>query len=405
MLHQLYDIHTSCVGFDGQIMPSLEEKASACLMAIGHLYCGRVLQAHPTRGEFLGCSKRDYDTFSQMTMRDMDGAHRTVLATTKSLCFPQDEDRRLLWFSLYDCPGSVAEWLSHSLPYHFVTGRANEDVEIFAIEVISKLLSSPSFPSNQILANCALLACVMVGVQFDKKDIVRIDKSSALPRFANALVEQFQTTLWAWYGGDLSDDNIGVAPSWAGGFIKIICLALESAKKYYYPLFPAMRNLDVCRKIYSRVRSSEQNPPWELLDALRNALRFTLAAAKVSQDPADLWNSQHFWIGDSHSPEDFDWLVDYLEYIDSYNQEAVFEILLLLVVMKVRCSAAKQNQFFKCLIACMGSDMPVHLRHAALRLAHSAREEMVSIDAIDLDQVLPCYPDCNFSAARCNTLR
>jgi len=27
--------------------------------------------------------------------------------------------------------------------------------------------------------------------------------------------------------------------------------------------------------------------------------------------------------------------------------------------------------------------MPVHLRHAALRLAHSAREEMVSIDAID----------------------
>ncbi|KAG2053064.1 hypothetical protein BDR06DRAFT_486703 [Suillus hirtellus] len=144
-----------------------------------------------------------------------------------------------------------------------------------------------------------------------------------------------------------------------------------------------MRNLDACRKIYSRVRSSEQNPSWELLGALQYALRFTLAAAKVSRDPADLWNMQYFWMGDSHSPEDFDWLVDYLEYIDSDNQEAVFDILLLLVVIKVRCSAAKQNQFFKCLIACMGSDMPVHLRHAALRLAHSAREEIVSIGAID----------------------
>ncbi|KAG2093094.1 uncharacterized protein F5147DRAFT_721288 [Suillus discolor] len=220
----------------------------------------------------------------------------------------------------------------------------------------------------------------MIGVQFDKKDIVRIDKSSALPRFANALLEQFQTTLWTWYGGDLSEDNTGAAPSWAWNFIKVICLVLESAKNYHHLSLHAMRNLDVCRKIYSRVRSSEQNFPWELLGALQNALRFMLAAAKVSRDPADLWNSQYFWIGDSHSPEDFEWLV---EYIDPDNQEAVFDILLLLVVIEVRCSPAKRHQFFKSIIACMGSHMPAHLRHAALRLAHSAREEMVSIDTID----------------------
>jgi len=131
------------------------------------------------------------------------------------------------------------------------------------------------------------------------------------------------------------------------------------------------------------VRSSEQNPPWELLGALRNAVRFTLAAAKVSRDPAHLWNGQPFWTGDSYSPEDFDWLVDYLEYIDSDDQEAVFDILLLLVVIKVRCSPAKRHRFFKSLITYMSSHIPVHLRHAALRLAHSAREEMVSIDVID----------------------
>ncbi|KAG1820645.1 hypothetical protein EV424DRAFT_889943 [Suillus variegatus] len=175
MLHQLYDIYTSCVGFHGQIMPSLEEKASACLMAMSHLYCGHVLKAHPTSGKFLGCRERDYDTFCQMIQRNIKDVDQTVLIVTRNLCLPQDDDHSFPW-DLYDSPNSVMEWLSHSLPYHFVVGRVNENVQRLAIDVISQLLSSPSSPSNQIIANCALLACVMVGVQFDKKDIVRIDK-------------------------------------------------------------------------------------------------------------------------------------------------------------------------------------------------------------------------------------
>ncbi|KAG1790612.1 uncharacterized protein HD556DRAFT_682288 [Suillus plorans] len=387
MLHQLYDIYTSCVGFHGQIMPSLEEKASACLMAMSHLYCGHVLKAHPTSGKFLGCRERDYDTFDQMIQRNIKDVDQRVLIVTRNLCFLQDEDRRFLWFSLYDCPGSVAEWLSHSLPYHFVTGRANEKVEIFAIEVISKLLSSTSSPSNQIMANCALLACVMVGVQFDKKDIVRIDKSSALPRFANTLLEQFEITLWTRYD-DLSDDSTGIAYREAN-LIEAICLVLKSAKNYYNPSLHAMRNLDACRKIYSRIKSywAEQHNPWELMDdpqnTLQNALRFTLTAAKVSRDPVNLWHCQCLGTGDSHSPEDFDWLIDYLdECIRFDDDEALFDILLLLFSRKVRCSPAKRHQFLNSLIACMHSNT-VHLRHAALRLAHSAREDIVLIDAID----------------------
>jgi len=179
MLPQLYDVLISCVGFHGQIIPSSEEKASACTMALGHLYCGRVLQAYPGRGEFLCRGRRDYDEFSKMSMRDLGGANHVVLALTMQLCLPEGEDEdELLWhtFWLRQCPDSVLQWLSHSLPYHFVTGRANADVEELAIEAISKLLSSPSSPSNQIIANCTLLACVMAGVQFDKKDIFRIDK-------------------------------------------------------------------------------------------------------------------------------------------------------------------------------------------------------------------------------------
>jgi hypothetical protein len=142
-----------------------------------------------------------------------------------------------------------------------------------------------------------------------------------------------------------------------------------------------MRNLDVCKKIYSRARSSEQNHSWELLGALQNALRFTLVAARVSRDPAQLWNHQYFWTNDSHSPEDFDWLVDYFDYM--YKEEEVFDILLLLDVMKLRCSPAKQYLLIENLIVYMDSDIPHDLRHTALRLAHSAREEIASIDNID----------------------
>jgi hypothetical protein len=178
MLHQLCDIFTSCVGFHGQIVPSLEEKASTCIMAISHLYCGRVLQAHPGRGEFLGRGKRDYNMFMKVTEMDICTVNETVLAPAMQLCSPEDDGEEFSWYSFWldECPDSVLEWLSHSLPYLFVTGRVNQDLEEFAVELISKLLSSPSTPSTQLIANCTLLACVMIGVQVDKKDIVRIDK-------------------------------------------------------------------------------------------------------------------------------------------------------------------------------------------------------------------------------------
>ncbi|KAG2092501.1 uncharacterized protein F5147DRAFT_433605 [Suillus discolor] len=388
MLHQLYDTYTSCVGFHGQVIPSLKGKASACSVAMSHLYCGRVLQAYPTRGEFLGCSKRDYDTFLQMTQRDIDKADKMVLTAAMNLCLPQDGDDSFGWIFLYGCPDSVVEWLSHSLPYYFVTRRTNEGMQEIGTNVISKLLSSTSSPSNQIIANCTLLACVMIGVQFDKKDIIRIDKSSALPRFANTLLEQFEITLRTRYGGDLSDDSTASA-SCDYILIEVICLVLESAKDYYNSSssLHAMRNLDVCRKIDSRIRSSraEQNSPRYLLEemqnALPNALRFTLTAAKISRDPVKLWHCQCLGTGDSHSPEDFDWLVDYLDECIRFDEKEVsFDILLVLFVIKVRYSPAKQHQFFSSLVTCLHTD---ELRHAALRLAHSAREDIVLIDAID----------------------
>ncbi|KIK44210.1 hypothetical protein CY34DRAFT_11222 [Suillus luteus UH-Slu-Lm8-n1] len=109
------------------------------------------------------------------------------------------------------------------------------------------------------------------------------------------------------------------------------------------------------------------------------------AAANVSRDPDELWYVSWDLQGDSesHSPEDFDWLVDYFDFIYSDDHEAAYDILLLLGSMGVCCSPAKQHLFIERLVACMDSNMPPHLRHAALRATHSAREGIASINATD----------------------
>ncbi|KAG1785816.1 uncharacterized protein HD556DRAFT_92259 [Suillus plorans] len=371
MLHQLFDIFMSCVDSQRRIVLSLKEKASACATALSHLYYGRVLQAYPDRDQFIIHGRRDFDVFFEIYTHTTD---RALLNATLNLC------RRNSWRAPFSeaCPDSVHEQLSHLLPYHFATGRANEYIENLAITVIWKLLSPPSSPSDQILANCTLLACVMVGVQVDKKDVVRIDKSSALPLLSESLVAQFQKALWAWDGGELDNDSTGVARR-AWKLLDIINRILELARGRYFGSTHSMRNLDVCRKIYSRTRSSDASVS---LAAPRNALHFTFAAAKVSRDPARVWVLS-WWGNEPHSPEDFDWVVDYFDLIYSNDHEAAYDILLLLGSMGVCCSPAKQRLFIERLIACMDSNMPLHLRHAALRVAHSAREQIASIDAMD----------------------
>jgi hypothetical protein len=171
-LHQLYDVYTSCLDIQRRIAPSLEEKASACTMALCHLYCNRILQGHPTY-EFLSEGSTDYGVFHEMFKRT---EVNELVATIKLVIAKNGSP--LSWSSpkFRTCPDTVLKRLSHALPFHFVIGQVDEDVEKLAMTVVSGLLRPTSSPSPQIIANCTLLACVMVGVQFDEKDIVRVDK-------------------------------------------------------------------------------------------------------------------------------------------------------------------------------------------------------------------------------------
>ncbi|KAG1878841.1 hypothetical protein F4604DRAFT_1923512 [Suillus subluteus] len=126
--------------------------------------------AYPGHSNFFGWETQDDDVLSGTL--DSGIANHMVVATTPKFCSPEGVS-----FLIPDTDSIPAlGQLLHVLPYHFVTEQVEESVRKFAIAVISKLLSSPSLPSNQIIANCTFLACVMVGVQFDKKDIIQINK-------------------------------------------------------------------------------------------------------------------------------------------------------------------------------------------------------------------------------------
>ncbi|KAG2133305.1 hypothetical protein DEU56DRAFT_981542 [Suillus clintonianus] len=375
-LHQLYDIYESCVDVQSRIVPSLEKKASVCAMALSHLYCGRALQTYTghcflhseiSRSRF----RTDFELFSRMSERCK--SQDNVFALSARLSYKERWDRDLHPIK-YSEPAH--EWLSHILPYYFFAGRVDEDVERLAIAVISRLLS-PSSPSTQIIANCTFLACIMIGVRFDKKDIVRIDKSSALDLLAKSLWEQFQITLW----GNLDGDGIRVRRR-VWDLTDVIYRMLELLPQP--PSSQVKWNLDLCRKMYSRARTSEQDP----LAALRRAQRFMfdiVPKARIRsnddvKDPTWLWRHHVPLRGNSHLPQDFDWLVDYLEVVD---HDMACDILLLMSSMGVSCSSAKKHLFIKRLIACMDSSMPYRLRHHALRAAHSSRKVLTSIDAFD----------------------
>jgi hypothetical protein len=186
--------------------------------------------------------------------------NNTVVAMVVNLCWSTTPD--------YSIPDAVPalEQLLHLLPYQFVTGRADKYVENIAIAVMSKLVSSTSSsPSKQTIANCTLLACAMVGVQFDKKDIIRIDKSAALPQITQSLLTRFQRVLWAWHGGDPEEDSTGVTLR-ALKLLDIICRILELAEcPFDASSGDAMRNLKMCEM---HCTSRTPLPDWMCLESI-----------------------------------------------------------------------------------------------------------------------------------------
>jgi hypothetical protein len=122
ILHQLFDVYLSCLDAKGQVILSLEEKASTCTMALCHLYCGRILQGLPAYGfvsqetlDFAVFGKEgvDRNTLERMLARTkVDG--NVLVATIKLIVAKYGLPS---WWSppkFGACRLPVLEWLSHS---------------------------------------------------------------------------------------------------------------------------------------------------------------------------------------------------------------------------------------------------------------------------------------------------
>lgn len=110
--------------------------------------------------------------------------------------------------------------------------------------------------------------------------------------------------------------------------------------------------------------------------------RFAVNRTRARSNHDWLWQHQITWQGNSHSQEDFHWLVDYLSDVCSNDRKTASDILVLLSTsMSVSRSSANQCPYIEKLVACMGSNMPPRLRHAALCAAHSSQEALAFIDA------------------------
>jgi len=118
----------------------------------------------------------------------------------------------------------------------------------------------------------------------------------------------------------------------------------------------------------------------------RNSLRLAIVTGcpgfLKSTDVALIWDGAFDWTGDTRTPEDFDWLVDFLVHFRTHSAwdfDAMADALLALSAMRGLGSLAKRDNYFDSIIFSMEIDKPSRLRHAALRAVFDARLELVNI--------------------------
>jgi hypothetical protein len=95
-----------------------------------------------------------------------------------------------------------------------------------------------------------------------------------------------------------------------------------------------------------------------------------------------IWDGVFDWNGDQRTPEDFDWLVDFLAHFrtsNARNFDAMADALLALSAMRRLGSPTRRDNYLSSIIFSMNADNPSRLRHAALRAIFDARFELVYI--------------------------
>ncbi|KAH7921772.1 hypothetical protein BV22DRAFT_1095901 [Leucogyrophana mollusca] len=150
-----------------QLAPLGQERALACGKALVHLYCNRSYLKfkpywrggfwHPRLFHLFACLRRNCYDRSTAFICDIG----VLLFSGRHDRFPQ-------------VPDTCRTWVSHLLP-PLLSVLAGDEVRQMAVEATIGLVTRP-FPPRKILADCLLSAAIVMGIDVDKRELVKFDK-------------------------------------------------------------------------------------------------------------------------------------------------------------------------------------------------------------------------------------
>lgn len=288
---------------------------------------------------------------------------------------------------------ATLSWLSQVLPYVFLIHKDIDELaqmEDLALNIISMLLEANipnKAPSAQVLANCTLLAGILLGLNVDKTVLVKVDKSAAI----DALVTKLLACLQGCVDGVHPQHYASRAKKCLPHALRII--ELTRAVPLDGSFFRA--GLACCKEIFlgcSAISDNEtedsedmQRRLFEAGAALHTAICIPQGPLGYVYQPDDsflYWYGEFTWAHDTRSSHEFEWLVDYiceLRELEGYEvEDTLADALLALSAMKSLGSRAKEAAYLEILLWSMGPEQPARLRYAALRATYETRRTLLA---------------------------
>lgn len=385
----------SCFDTKDRLLAPAKERALACATALVHLSGREYLRLDGEYYSAAQCpSQPRYLHFWHLLSReslDADYALKINLGQKWIANYTYRFFRDTPTFS--SASDATLLWLSQVLPYVFLLHNDIDELaqmEDLALSIISMLLEARipnKVPSAQVLANCTLLAGILLGLDVDKTVLVKVDKSVAI----DVLVTKLLACLQGCVDGAHPQHYASRAKKCLPHALRII--ELTGAVPLDGSFFRA--GLACCKEIFLECSAISDNKPENSEDLQRRLFEAGAAlhaAICIPQGPLGnvyqpddsflYWYGEFTWAHDTRSSHEFEWLIDYvceLRELDGYEvEDTLADALLALSAMKSLGSRAKEATYLEVLLWSMGPEQPARLRYAALRATCETRGTLLA---------------------------
>ncbi|KAG1742133.1 hypothetical protein EDB19DRAFT_673428 [Suillus lakei] len=301
-------------------------------------------------------------------------------------------------------------WLSQVLPYVFLLHKDTDELaqmEDLALSIISMLLEAKipnKAPSAQVLANCTLLAGILLGLNVDKTVLVKLIKGTPIILFPldrlsdrdqSAAIDVLVTKLLACLQGCVDGTHPQHYASRAKKCLPHALRIIELTRAVPLDGSFFRAGLACCKEIFlecsvifdNKTEDSEdmQKRLFEAGAALHTAICIPQGPLGSVYHPDDsflYWYGEFTWTHDTRSSHEFNWLIDYvceLRELEGYEvEDTLADALLALSAMRSLGSRAKEAAYLEVLLWSMGPEQPARLRYAALRTTCESRKTLLA---------------------------